>query len=58
MNDEKDQSKSATATAGASTQNPSSEAKERTTGDPGRTPGKAEGDVESVEESLKREERG
>jgi hypothetical protein len=35
---------------------PGQEQKESSTGDPGRTPGKAEGDRDAVEESLRRQE--
>ena len=35
---------------------PSGAAAEKQSGDPGRTPGKAEGDEETVEESLKQKE--
>jgi hypothetical protein len=34
------------------------EAGEQRTGDPGRTPGKAEGDEETVDESLRQKEDG
>jgi hypothetical protein len=32
--------------------------KQSMTGDPGRTPGKADGDEETVEESLRQKEKG
>jgi hypothetical protein len=35
---------------------PGQEQKESSTGDPGRTPGKAEGERDAVEESLRRQQ--
>lgn len=52
-NREPDRQKAAAAGAAA----PESESKAQT-GDPGRTPGKAEGDEQTVDESLRQKENG
>ena len=49
-----EQERQKAAAAGAA---PESESKAQT-GDPGRTPGKAEGDEQTIDESLRRKENG